>query len=500
MPVWHKMGPVMHKTRFWSLVLIAALPSAASAQAAQDLFPISSEAVTFTGTTGFIKTRPTCVPPRYTPDALNYLQGPEPIQLPNGDVTLLVGTGRCCFGTRHWEGIFALNYPAAGRFASPRFRGIWATNDFSRLPNRKEAEIGFPSALFYGGKWRIALTTAFLPFHRPDRDRVSRLDLPALVARASPSQVTNAWVKPIDPACQQIGSCPGDGSGFDPVLTLHPNGDLYLYHRDGNYPACVSGYVRHRVAADLSVVNSLADCIRFEGLTEAPFLVSDIGRTQDGRMLLLAEKFAGGAFIAEWSSEGGPGDIGLSWQPTGRVWRAPAHPEGAPWGYFVRDGAFLKNASRTIIEPNVIVAQVSDGKTYAEMANVQLGRWYLYYWAEEGASLPPTFGGPASSCAFQGVLESSSCTDVRGWAWDPMFPNTPISVDVLADGVYVGTIPANQFRQDLVTSGRGDGRHGFIWPLPAALKNGRPHRITVRVAEAESTDTLSGKRQTITCR
>jgi len=488
----------MRKAHIWSLVVLAALLRVASAQPdAQNGF---EEAAAFTGTTGFIKTRPTCVPPKYTPDVMNYLQGPEPIQLPNGDVTLLVGTGRCCIG-KHWEGLFSLNYPGAGRYASPRFRGIWATNDFNRLPNRKEAEIGFPAALFYGGKWRLSLTTAFLPFHKPDRDRASRIDLLDLAARATPSQVTNAWVKPIDPACQGIASCKGEGSGFDAILTQHPNGDLYLYHKDGNYPACPSGYIRHRVAADMSVVSSNPDgCIRFEGLTAAPLFVSDIARTRDGRMVLLTEKLAGRSVITEWSSEGGDSTIGLSWRLTGRVWPAPVHPKGAPWGYYVRDAAFLKDANRTVIEPNVVVAQISDGTTWDELVNVELGRWYLYYWADEGAVLPPTFGGPANGCAYQGVLESSSCTDVRGWAWDPMFPSTPISVDVLADNAYLGTIPANQLRQDLVNSGRGDGRHGFVWPVPAALKNGRPHRITVRYAESELTDLLAGKKQTITCR
>lgn len=457
------------------------------------------EAVTFSGKTGFIKTRPTCVPPGYTPDPLNYLQGPEPIQLANGDVTLLVGTGRCCVGTRHWEGIFSLSYPAAGRLATPRFRPLWATNDFSRQPKRKEAEIGFPTALFYNGKWRIAFTTSFLPFHRPDRDRASRIDLPDLFTRATPSQVTNTWVKPIDPKCGQIASCPGNGSGLDPVLTLHPNGDLYLYHVDGNYPACPSGYVRHRVAANLSVNNSRHDgCVRFQGLQKAPFFISDIARTGDGRMLLLVEKAQNLGFISEWSSEGAPSEIGLLWKPTGRVWPAPAHPQGAPWGYYVRDAAFLKDATRTVIEPSVVVALISDGRTYQELVDVQLGRWYLFYWAEDGAHLPPTFGGPANACAFQGVQESSSCTEVRGWAWDPMFPTTPISVEILVDGSFRQSIPADTFRADLVSQGRGDGRHGFAWAVPASLRDGRKHRIAVRVAE--STDLLTGKLQTITCR
>jgi len=490
------MGCIMHWTRISSLLLAAALSSAAFAQEVTSVF---GEADTFAGTTGFIKTRPTCVPPRYTRDTLNYLQGPEPIQLPNGDVDLLVGAGRCCVGTRHWEGLFSLSYPAAGRFAAPRFHALWATNDFSRAPGRKEAEIGFPSALFYGGRWRIALTTTFLPFHKPDRDRASRLDLADLVTRASPAQVSNAWVQPIAPACRQIASCPGDGSGFDPVLTLHPNGDIYLYHRDGNYPACASGYVRHRVAPDLSVNSSApAGCVRFEGLTAAPFLISDIARTRDGRMLLLTEKLEGGSFIAEWTSEGGPDEIGLAWRPTGRAWPAPSHPEAPLWGYYVRDAAFLKDASRTVVEPGVVVAQISDGRSYAEMVDVQLGRWYLYYWAEAGASLPPAFGGPASSCAFQGKLEAADCTTVRGWAWDPLFPTTPISVDVLVDGVYRETVAADRFRPDLAS--RGDGRHGFAWPFPAALKDGRPHRITVRFAESDTTDLLPGKAKAITCR
>ena len=163
----------------------------------------------------------------------------------------------------------------------------------------------------------------------------------------------------------------------------------------------------------------------------------------------------------------------------------------------MRDAAYLKDASRTIVEPNVVVGQISDGRSYAEMVDVQLGRWFLYYWADEGAVLPPGFGGTASSCALQGTHESSSCTEVRGWAWDPMFPNGQISVDILVDGVYAATVPADVLRSDLVGT-RGDGRHGFAWPIPAALKNGKRHKISVRFAE--STDLLAGKPAPITCR
>src|SRR3954468_20368765 len=164
-----------------------------------------------------------------------------------------------------------------------------------------------------------------------------------------------------------------------------------------------------------------------------------------------------------------------------------------------QDAAFLKDSSRMVVEPNVVVAQISDGRSYEEMVDVELGRWYLYYWADAAPALPPPFGGPPTACAFQGTLERASCTEARGWAWDPMFPTKPTSVEVLVDGVYKQTIPANIFRQDLVTARRGDGRHGFSWPIPAALKDGRRHRITVRFAESDPTDLLAGK-QTISCR
>jgi hypothetical protein len=161
----------------------------------------------------------------------------------------------------------------------------------------------------------------------------------------------------------------------------------------------------------------------------------------------------------------------------------------------VRDAAYLKDPRRFVITPEVVVAQISDGTTYAEMADVQLGRWHLYWWAEEGAKLPPTFGGPANACALQGRLEAGSCAEVRGWAWDPMYPDAPISVEVLVDGVAMGTVAADLARPDLV--GKGDGRHGFAWPVPAAVRNGKARRVTVRFAG--TADPLAGKPITLRC-
>ncbi len=87
------------------------------------------------------------------------------------------------------------------------------------------------------------------------------------------------------------------------------------------------------------------------------------------------------------------------------------------------------------------------------------------------------------SCAtFEGFHDGADCTQISGWAWDTSQPNTPISVDIFSDGVLVTTVPANQFRQDLLDAGRGNGVHGFNIPTPVSLKDGLPHSILVRVA------------------
>lgn len=448
----------------------------------------------FAQTSGFITTRPACVPPNGAPDPLNYIQGPDPILLSNGDVAILVDTGRCCTG--HWEGIFSLIYPGAGRVATPRFSGIWATNNFS-TESRGEDEAPFPSAIFYNGKWRIAYTSTFLPHNMTDRDRVARLDLNNLTYRAQTSQVTNQWIKPIDPNCRNLGSCPGRGSGILGTFVLHPNGELFVYHPDGNLPSCTSGWVRHKINPDMSVANLAGNgCISLTGLTAAPTWVSDIARGADGKLYMLVARPNSISHIDEWVSTGDASTIGLVWNLSGRTWVRPPHPN-PPRVYSVWDAGYLKDQNRQIIEPKVVVAQISDGTSFEEITDVTLGRWYLYYWADAGAPLPPAFGGHASSCAFGGNHDVANCNTISGWAWDPDFPNTPMSVDIFDGSTLIATVPANLFRADLQAAGKGNGVHGFSWTVPLSLKNNQPHSITVKYNGSETK--LSNSPKTITC-
>jgi RHS repeat-associated protein len=55
-------------------------------------------------------------------------------------------------------------------------------------------------------------------------------------------------------------------------------------------------------------------------------------------------------------------------------------------------------------------------------------------------------------------------------------------VDVYADGAFLLTTPADQFRQDLLNAGKGNGAHGFGFATPNSVKNGTPRSIAVRFA------------------
>jgi hypothetical protein len=90
-----------------------------------------------------------------------------------------------------------------------------------------------------------------------------------------------------------------------------------------------------------------------------------------------------------------------------------------------------------------------------------------------------------SSCAalppvYEGYVDGTDCNQVWGWAWDQNKPNTPINVDIYANYIYVGTAPANQFRQDLFNAGKGNGYHAFAFVVPSYLKDGQLQNISVK--------------------
>ncbi len=98
---------------------------------------------------------------------------------------------------------------------------------------------------------------------------------------------------------------------------------------------------------------------------------------------------------------------------------------------------------------------------------------------------------------YQGTFERIDCTSLGGWAWDASQPNTPISVDIYDGTQKIATVRANQFRQDLQNAGIGNGQHAFTFILPASLRNGQAHSITIKYGGLKQQ--LSSSPRSITC-
>lgn len=98
---------------------------------------------------------------------------------------------------------------------------------------------------------------------------------------------------------------------------------------------------------------------------------------------------------------------------------------------------------------------------------------------------------------FEGFLDRVDCGSIWGWVWDRDKPNTPLTVEFFANGVSIGSMEANLFRQDLVDAKRGNGVHGYNFAPPASLKNNTTYQISVKVKN--SNYVLKGAPKPLTC-
>jgi hypothetical protein len=115
--------------------------------------------------------------------------------------------------------------------------------------------------------------------------------------------------------------------------------------------------------------------------------------------------------------------------------------------------------------------------------------------AIDPAESPPGGGRPARA-DYQGALDLVSCEKIAGWAWDPHQPDRRLDVEISEGQTLLATITADRPRPDLRQAGKGDGRHGFLFPASAALRDGRPHTIRAMVVGADAE--LNGPPRSIT--
>ena len=114
----------------------------------------------------------------------------------------------------------------------------------------------------------------------------------------------------------------------------------------------------------------------------------------------------------------------------------------------------------------------------------------------------PMSPGPAGTSKapagpqFEGNFELADCSVASGWARSTT-SDDPVTVEISNGDRKLGDVVAEIPRQDLTNAGKGSGKHGFSFPIPAEVKDGRTHTLHVRIAGTSSP--IVGSPREITC-
>jgi MYXO-CTERM domain-containing protein len=113
---------------------------------------------------------------------------------------------------------------------------------------------------------------------------------------------------------------------------------------------------------------------------------------------------------------------------------------------------------------------------------------------------------PPANTPPKGYLDVADCTAIAGWAQDPDVKTTSISVRIFVDsvpgqtGAVYYTVKADQNRADLAAA-IGSTNHGYSFPIPAKLRDGKTHTIHVYGLDSAGGQNpeLTGSPKKITC-
>lgn len=100
--------------------------------------------------------------------------------------------------------------------------------------------------------------------------------------------------------------------------------------------------------------------------------------------------------------------------------------------------------------------------------------------APPGVQKAPSTPEATGDQSLRGKIEECENGLLRGWAWDPSHPDLRLEPTVLVDARPIGRARADLLRRDLTRNGIGDGRHGFELLVPAHLRDGTTHRVSLR--------------------
>jgi len=111
------------------------------------------------------------------------------------------------------------------------------------------------------------------------------------------------------------------------------------------------------------------------------------------------------------------------------------------------------------------------------------------------ATTPPApSSGPPS---YEGYHDIDNCNAILAWAWDMNRPDEPVKLDIYDGNVLLTTVAADGFRQDLLSVGKGNGKHGMYFAVPPQMKDSKKHIITIKIAGTNVE--LSNGPKEITC-
>ncbi len=105
---------------------------------------------------------------------------------------------------------------------------------------------------------------------------------------------------------------------------------------------------------------------------------------------------------------------------------------------------------------------------------------------DAGTSPSPSNSKKRTSGQIERSFDKLEVVSLGGWAWDASQPNTPIKVEIYDATTLLATIDAGEFREDLKSAGKGDGKHAFNYALPQTLRDGQSHKISVKYADTSS--------------
>jgi hypothetical protein len=106
-------------------------------------------------------------------------------------------------------------------------------------------------------------------------------------------------------------------------------------------------------------------------------------------------------------------------------------------------------------------------------------------------------GTTADAHLFEGFHDAADCNSVVGWARDRYHPESHVAVDIYDGIADLGSVMANEMREDLRTGGIGDGSYGFRFALPLNVVDGRVHVLHVRISGTDIG--LTNTPKSVTC-